>query len=66
MEDFENTILYASLLDTMEKYDEYDPNLIEELKEDWIKTMKKLMEDKNNENSKESSRDNKDGKEEME
>lgn len=66
MENFENTFLYASLLDTMEKYDEYDPKLIEELKEDWNRIMDKMMEDKQNENSGESRRISKDGKEEME
>lgn len=66
MEEFENTFLYSTLLATMEKYDEYDAKLIEELKEDWIKTMKKLMEDKDNENFRESSRASKDDEEEME
>lgn len=58
---FEDTILYRSLLDSMEKYDEYDPKLIEELKEDWEKTMRKLMGDKDNENFRESSRTSEDG-----
>lgn len=66
MENFENSFLYASLLDAMEKYDEYDPKLIEELKEDWTRIMDKMMEDRQNENFRESRRFDEDGKEEME
>jgi hypothetical protein len=60
MDDFENTYLYASLLKAMDDYDEYDPEFIRKMTEDWERIMAEMMEDKHG-NSKESDRYNKDG-----
>lgn len=43
--DFRNTFTYAALIEAMEKYDDYDPELIKRMTEDWYKVMK-AMEDK--------------------
>lgn len=65
MEDFENTFTYAALINAMEKYDSYDPELIRQMKEDWNNTMEKFMEDKHG-NSKESDWFSENGQAEME
>ena len=44
--DFKETFTYNSIIDAMDKYDDYDPELIKQMKEDWDCIVRRMMEDK--------------------